>query len=59
MSDLHVTTVVLRSAEGAVSAFLSSARSFSGSMRQSLPKHSATTFLTRDAEFNSGVFYRK
>ena len=45
MSDLHVTTVVLRSAEGAVSAFLSSPRSFSGSMRQSLPKHSATTFL--------------
>ena len=40
---MAVTTVVRMSGDCELSAFCSSGNSFSGSIRQSLPKHSATT----------------
>ena len=42
---MAVTTVVLMRAEGEPRLTLSLGRSDSGDMRQSLPRHSATTFL--------------
>lgn len=42
---MAVTTVVLIRAEGEPRLTLSLGRSVSGDMRQSLPRHSATTFL--------------
>ncbi len=44
---MAVTTVVLMRAEGEPRLALSLGRSDSGDMRQSLPKHSATTFLKK------------
>ena len=42
---IAVTTVVLIRAEGDPKETLSLGKSVSGDMRQSFPKHSATTFL--------------
>ena len=41
---MAVTTVVRFKADGDDNAALSSGKSLCGSMRQSLPRHSATTF---------------
>ena len=52
---MAVTTVVRIRGEGDVNAAWSWGNKFSGHIRQSLPKHSATTF--RVPEINIKIFY--